>query len=265
MMGGRVARSVRDRRALVIASAIAFAAVGSACNSDAVPDDLNVLLVTIDTLRADHLGCYGYAHGISPHIDALAAESMLVESFYSPLPLTAPAHSTLLTGRDPWETGVRYNGIPLPAAETTLAEILRGQGFRSGAFVSGWTLKKVVAALNQGFDHYDDSFDQIERRAGATTDRALAWLRENASSRWFLWIHYFDPHRFYDPPAPHRERWLREGTHEVREASLYDGGIAYVDEQLGRVLENLEALNLSDSTLVVGTAAPGEWRGAPHN
>jgi arylsulfatase A-like enzyme len=232
-----------------------------ACSSESPGDDANLLLVTIDTLRADRLGAYGYERDISPHIDALAANSLLLERFYSPLPLTAPAHSALLTGRDPWQTGVRYNGIPLPGGEETLAEILRAEGLRTAAFVSGWTLKRVVAELDQGFEVYDDSFDEIERRVGATTDRALSWLRDNSESRWFIWIHYFDPHYVYDPPAPHRERWLREGTAEERQSSLYDGEVAYVDAQLGRVLEALEELGLDESTFVAVTADHGESLG----
>jgi arylsulfatase A-like enzyme len=242
-------------------AALAVGACLLACSDGSPGSDANLLLVTIDTLRADRLGAYGYERDISPNIDDLAADSLLLESFYSPLPLTAPAHSALLTGRDPWETGVRYNGIPLPAGEQTLAEILSVEGFRTAAFVSGWTLKRIVAELDQGFEVYDDSFDEIERRAGETTDRALSWLRENRDSRWFLWIHYFDPHYLYDPPAPHRGRWLREGPPEVKQPSLYDGEIAYVDAQLGRVLETLEELGLAESTFVAVTADHGESLG----
>ncbi|MBW2498143.1 MAG: sulfatase, partial [Deltaproteobacteria bacterium] len=212
-------------------------------------------------MRADRLGAYGYERDISPNIDALAADSLLIERFYSPLPLTAPAHAALFTGRDPWQTGVRYNGIPLSDDEETLAEILRAHGIHTAAFVSGWTLKRVVAELAQGFEVYDDSFDAIERRAGETTDRALSWLRDNGDTRFFLWVHYFDPHYIYDPPAPHRGRWLREGPPEVKEPSLYDGEIAYVDAQLGRLLATLDRLGLSESTFVALTADHGESLG----
>lgn len=232
-----------------------------ACSDGTPGNGANLLLVTIDTLRADRLGCYGYERDISPNLDALAADSLLLERFYTPLPLTAPAHAALFTGRDPWQTGVRYNGIPLPGEEQTLAEILGAEGLRTAAFVSGWTLKRVVAELDQGFEVYDDSFDEIERRADATTDRALSWLRDNADSRWFLWIHYFDPHAVYDPPAPHRKRWLRDGPPEVKQPSLYDGEIAFVDAQFGRVLEMLEELELAESTFVAVTADHGESLG----
>ena len=229
------------------------------CEGSASRPAQNILLITIDTLRADRLGCYGFERPITPHIDALAAESLVFDRFYAPLPLTGPTHATLLTGREPWSTGLRYNGIPLPPEEISLAEQLKQAGFATAAFVSGWTLKRNVVGLDRGFDVFDDDFDEIERRAGDTTERALSWLAGERSERWFLWVHFFDPHALYDPPEPYRSRWSVEGRGAV--ASLYDGEVAYVDAQVGRLMEALEQHGHGDSTLIVVTADHGESLG----
>lgn len=231
------------------------------CAGGGAPDEPNVLLITIDTLRADRLGCYGYSRKISPHIDALAEQSILFERFYAPLPLTGPSHAAMLTGLDPWNTGMRYNGLPLSESETTLAERLKDRGYNTAAFVSGWTLKYVVAALDQGFDRYDDDFEEIDRPAAKTTDRALDWLQAANDEPWFAWVHYFDPHYRYAPPEPHRRAWFQGDSEQAQKRSLYDGEIAYVDAQIGRLLRALEERGVDESTLVVLTADHGEALG----
>lgn len=218
----------------------------------------NLLLVTIDTLRADHVGCYGYPRGITPVMDRLAARSTLFANVYAPLPLTGPNHTTILTGRPPWDTGVRYNGLALGRAETTLAEILAARGYETAAFVSAWPLHHTVSGLDQGFDLYDDQFHGVERLAPATTHAAMRWIRREHHAPFLAWVHYFDPHAPYAPPEPFRSRWILEGPEPRRQVSLYDGEIAFADAALGVLLRGLARQGLDATTAVVVTSDHGE-------
>jgi choline-sulfatase len=185
----------------------------------------NIVLITIDTLRADHLGCYGYNQKTSPTIDALAAKGLIFEKAYSAVPLTLPSHTTILTGLYPANHGLRDNAFFAPPKSALIAELLKQHGYATAAFVSAAPLATKFG-LNRGFNVYDDYFSGAERPADNTTERALAWLK-NAKAPYFLWVHYFDPHAEYNPPPEFKVRFER---------NPYDGEIAFVDRQIGRLL-----------------------------
>jgi len=218
----------------------------------------NLLLVTFDTTRADHIGAYGYAAAETPNVDGLAAAGVLFEECISPAPLTLPAHSSLLSGLSPDHHGARNNGThTLPDKVRTLAEILHDSGFHCGAVVSSLVLDSRYG-LAQGFDEYDDDlsasgetaqFMLRETKASDTLRRARKWLERRGRDRWFLWVHFFDPHAAYLPPEPYVSR------HPGRP---YDGEIAAADAALGSLLADLRADGELDRTLVVFTADHGE-------
>lgn len=223
----------------------------------------DVLLITLDTQRADRLGCYGYRNQLTPNLDRLAAEGVLFEDASATAPITLPSHASLLTGRYPFSTGVRNNGtFVLPTSETTLAETLRQAGWSTGAVIGAFPLNRRFG-LAQGFDLYDDDIPLppavegkglpisfAERDARAVTDRALAaWTKLPAGPR-FLWVHYFDPHAPYDPPEPFRARHA---------AQPYDGETAFVDEHAGRLIDAIR--RRSPRALIVVAGDHGEALG----
>jgi len=216
----------------------------------------NVVLITIDTLRADHVGAYGASAGSTPALDALAAEGLRFENAISPVPLTRPAHASLLTGLLPPEHGVRDN-LPakLDSSIPTLATRLKADGYHTAAFVGSFLLGRG-SGFEAGFDVIGDGSaegvnDSIgpraERRAGEVAEEALQFLA-SASPPFFLWVHLYDPHAPYDPP----DGYAGKG---------YRGEIAYADSQVGRIVDALRARGLLDSTLVVATADHGEGLG----
>jgi arylsulfatase A-like enzyme/tetratricopeptide (TPR) repeat protein len=223
-----------------------------------------VLLVTIDTLRADRLGCYGHASARTPTLDGLAARGALFPVAVAHAPLTAPSHASILTGRTPLGHGVRDNGAyVLPRALRSVAEDFRQAGYRTAGFVSGFPLKRRFG-FDRGFDAYDDHLPRgkdarrtayVERTADATTDAVLRWLDAPppgpAPAPFFLWVHYFDPHAPYEAPAEHM----------AGVASPYDGEIAFVDAQLGRILRRIDEVGKGGPTLVLVTADHGESLG----
>ena len=221
--------------------------------------DHNVLLITLDTTRADRLGCYGYGQARTPHIDDLAREGVRFARAYCPAPLTLPAHSSILTGLHPATHGVRNNGHDLAPKWRTLAEILKDRGFATAAFVSSFSVDSRFG-IGRGFDVYDDTFQpqaplkgaNAERRAEETFAKFSGWLDGNGETRFFAWVHYYDPHLPYDPPSPYRE-----GS----PGRPYDGEIAYMDRYVGAVLEALEAKGLLEKTLVVVAGDHGEGLG----
>jgi len=228
-----------------------------------LPDrPINLLVVTIDTLRADHLGCYGYSKVETPRIDRLAKDGILFTQAFTPVPITLPSHVSIFTGLYPPSHGVRNNGtFILNQSATTLAEILQQHGWRTAAMVSSYTLDSCFG-LNQGFEVYDDDCSQNqaggpsilhnERRGEETSRRAIQWLDQHYQEKFFLWIHYFDPHADYSPPEPFGSKY-RENP--------YDGEIAYTDMCLGQVLDKLEQLGVLDHTLIVFTSDHGEGLG----
>lgn len=222
-----------------------------------------LLVVTIDTLRADRLGCYGNASGLTPNIDRLAAESTLFEHATAAAPITLPSHASIFTGRYPDATGVLNNGtFALPASETTLAEALSAAGWRSGAVVGAFPLNSRFG-LAQGFAIYDEDLPQAragapgalpvfypERPASAVTDRAIETWRALGRGRRFLWVHYFDPHAPYSPPEPFATRYS---------GHPYDGEVAYTDQEVGRLVRSI--LADTPQAIIVLTSDHGEGLG----
>ncbi|HVP13521.1 MAG TPA: sulfatase-like hydrolase/transferase [Phycisphaerae bacterium] len=216
----------------------------------------NVLLITLDTTRADHLGCYGWSKAQTPVLDALAASGVRFEWAFAQVPLTLPSHATLLTGTYPPSNGLRFNasGV-LSDAVPTLAESFKAHGYRTGAFVAAGVLDSAFG-LNRGFDCYDDKFGDAddpslvrqERPADAVCNAALAWLGRSPEKPFFAWVHFFDPHAPYEPPPPFREKL----------ADPYDGEIAFVDSQIRRLLDWLDANHCRDRTLIVAVGDHGE-------
>lgn len=227
----------------------------------------NVLIVTIDTLRADRLGSYGYREASTPHLDALAARGQRFSQATTVTPLTLPAHSSLFTGTYPAFHGVRDNGgFYLEDSQTTLAEILRQDGFRTGGFVGAFVLDSRWG-IAQGFDRFFDDFDltefdeapgmdAIQRPGSKVVDEALEWLQEDSSTPFLGWVHLYDPHTPYEAPEPYSSRF------PATRSGAYDAEIAYTDHQVGRLMDGLEELGRLEDTLVVIAADHGEMLGA---
>jgi arylsulfatase A-like enzyme/Tfp pilus assembly protein PilF len=222
-------------------------------------DPANLLLITLDTTRADHLGCYGYAAAQTPHLDRLAGEGVRFARAYCPAPLTLPSHASIMTGLLPATHGVRNNGHDLSGKWRTLAGILKSRGFATAAFVSSFSVDSRFG-IGQGFDVYDDTFQpqaplkgaNAERRAEETFARFSRWLDGRPAGRFFAWVHYYDPHLPYEPPSPYKE---------ASPGRPYDGEIAYMDRYVGAVLEALAAKGLREQTLVVVAGDHGEGLG----
>src|SRR5215467_5640016 len=201
----------------------------------------NVVVITIDTLRPDHLGCYGYKQIHTPNIDALAADGIRFERAYTSVPVTLPSHTTIFTGTYPIYSGMHdFAANTLSPTQPTLASLLKDHGYVTGAVVASAVLDSRFG-LNRGFDYYYDHFDfsrldesnidEMERPGNVVADVALDWLSKNYRKKFFLWMHLYDPHFPYQPPAPYR--------HEYKDR-LYDGEIAFADSQVGRVIRFLK-------------------------
>jgi arylsulfatase A-like enzyme/Flp pilus assembly protein TadD len=223
------------------------------------PSSLNVVFVTLDTLRADRLGCYGFSGIETPAIDGLARDGVLFEQVTATVPLTFPAHTSIFTGRLPPHHGVRDNGgFFLEDSETTLAERLKEAGYVTGGFVAAWVLESRWG-LAQGFDHYSDRFDlsqykilslgTVQKQGDEVMNDALAWLETVKKRKFFAWVHLYDPHAPYEPPEPYKSRYRDQP---------YLGEVAYTDHVVGRLLEWLAGQGLMDRTLVVVTGDHGE-------
>ncbi len=248
---------------LVLAPVVlASVVLGSGCNRIAVAPAVSgpsVLLVTIDTLRADHVGAYGAGEVRTPTLDRLAREGTTVETVVAPTPLTLPSHASIHTGLTPPRHGVRHNGIHrLPDSADTLAERFQGAGYATGAVI-GAAVLVGRHGLAQGFDHYDDRIftgrasatGYAERTAGEVSDAALEWL-DATPGAFFLWVHYYDPHGAYRPPEPFATRFQSEP---------YAGEVAYTDHELGRLLDGLAERGRLADTLVMATADHAESLG----
>jgi arylsulfatase A-like enzyme/Flp pilus assembly protein TadD len=219
----------------------------------------NLLLITVDTLRADRLGCYGGREVKTPTIDALASRSVLFERAFAHTPLTLPSHTSILLGTTPPFHGVHDNsGFIVRDEFLTLAEWLKGRGYATGAFVGAFPLDSRFG-LTQGFDVYDDDYGSqsrdefvfVERKAEVVVDRAISWLKDRKGP-WFAWVHCFDPHQPYQPPEPFSSQY---------KGSAYDGEVAYVDSALGKLMGFLKANGFESGTTVVLTADHGESLG----
>jgi arylsulfatase A-like enzyme/tetratricopeptide (TPR) repeat protein len=227
----------------------------------------NVILVTMDTTRADHLACYGYPNIKTPNLDALAGRGVLFEQAATAAPLTLPAHCTIMTGMYPTYHGVRVNGnTALSDEQTTLAEVLAAQGYQTGAFIGAFVLDGRWG-LKQGFQHYDDQFDlskykhldlgAVQKPGNQVMDAALAWLEEQKKGSFFAWIHLYDPHAPYEPPEPYSSEYSPRGL-----TGLYDGEIAFMDEQIGRCVAWLAKNDLDKKTILILIGDHGEGLGS---
>ena len=254
-----------DRRPAAVVLAVAAGAAG--CSRDAPPTAPppraeHVVLVTLDTLRADRLGAYGNPDVATPRLDRIAAEGALAEEASAHVPLTRPSHASLLTGLLPPEHGIRDNvspavvpGVPL------LAEVFRDAGFATGAFVSSVVLTRQ-SGLDRGFDVYADRFEgaagdaqflnSVQKKGEQTLAEALAWLEAQRGRRVFLWLHLYEPHDPYEPPEPYATRYA---------GRLYDGEVAWTDELVGRLDDRLAALGMRDRAALVVTSDHGEGLG----
>lgn len=230
---------------------------------DVKPSELNVILITVDTLRADRLSCYGSTAVRTPHIDRLASEGVLFTNAASTIPLTLPAHVSILTGTYPPYHGVRENvGYLLDERTPTLASVLRAQGWATAGFVSAYVLD-AQWGTGRGFDRYFDDFDlaqmksadisSVRRTGDKTVAEAVRWLDQRPGGRpFFLWLHLYDPHDPYRPPEPYKTTFA---------GRPYDGTVAFTDALVGEFRQALEQRGLLDRSLLVFTADHGEGLG----
>jgi choline-sulfatase len=272
---------------LVLAALLSLVVLSSGCGwrNRRVSSQPSILLITIDTLRADHCSTYGYSKPTTPRLDALAKQGVLCEVTYAPTPTTAPSHATMFTALLPREHGILKNGFVLADSHQTLAEIVRERGYRTAAFVSSLMLHRTTG-FDQGFDHYDDDFKGAQgsypkddylnngtiqppdRRANETRVRVLDWFMEqgylsgdsSGKPPFFVWVHLFDPHMPYDPPAASRDV-LRTGgppNDGDPQVASYDAEVHFADSQVGVLLDRLERAQLLDNTITIVTSDHGE-------
>ncbi|MFZ0480312.1 MAG: sulfatase-like hydrolase/transferase [Terriglobales bacterium] len=222
----------------------------------------SVILITIDTVRADHVGCYGAANVKTPTLDGLAHDGVVFERAISQVPLTWPSHAVILTGTYPFQNGVQdFTGQPLGPQFRSVAQAFHQAGYATGAVVSAFVLDRSWG-LGRGFDYYDDAFAAsefatkdiglVERRADESVQHAIAWLKKTPKRPFFLWLHLYDPHSPYDPPEPFGSEYS---------GHLYDGEIAYADHELGGLIAWLKQNQLYDSSLIVMLSDHGESLG----
>ncbi|MCJ7580201.1 MAG: sulfatase-like hydrolase/transferase, partial [Candidatus Aminicenantes bacterium] len=225
--------------------------------------NFNYILVTVDTLRVDRIGCYGYKDVETPTMDLFAKRGIKFEKCFSQTPLTLPSHTSLMTGTFPAFHGVRDNGgFLVPPELETLAELFKENEYDTGAFVASYVLDSKWG-LNQGFDFYFDQFDlskyqsislgNVQRRGDEVIDQALPWLEAHKKNPFFAWIHLYDPHTPYDPPSPYKEKYPNKP---------YVGEIAYTDSQLARLWQYLGEENLIENTILIFASDHGESLGA---
>ncbi len=230
--------------------------------SSAVAAPRNIILITIDTARADRMGFMGSKAGLTPNLDAVARQGVVFSRAYAHVPLTTPSHATILTGTYPQFNHLDDLGTPLAKDIPFLPDILRHHGYHTAAFVGAQVLDPKSAAVpgfDRGFDTYDadfhsrqpgeDRYHSVERRAEVVVDHALVWISQHSHGPFFVWVHLYDPHDPYDPPPPFKARYA---------ASPYDGEIAYVDFALGKLLGALHSRGLYEGTLIAVAADHGE-------
>ena len=224
--------------------------------------DINLLVVTLDTTRADRLGPYGFNRGTTPHLDHFAEDAVVFEHATAAVPLTFPSHTTIFTGEYPTRHGIRDNGgFFLDASATTMAEVLQAAGYATGAFIGAWVLESRWG-LSQGFDKYSDQFDlskykivslgTVQKKGEEVVNDAITWLDTVKTKKFFGWVHLYDAHTPYEPPEPFASQFPNQP---------YLGEIAYADSQVGRLLDWLKANSLDQNTVVVVTGDHGESLG----
>jgi arylsulfatase A-like enzyme/cytochrome c-type biogenesis protein CcmH/NrfG len=234
-------------------------------SAPAKPQPPNVILITLDTIRADRMGFLGSQRGLTPHLDALARQSVVFTHAYSQVPLTTASHATILTGTYPQFHQVNDFGVPLAADLPYAPYIFRGNGYHTGAFVGSLVLDpeaRSAPGFERGFDTYDagfhrrrmgeDRYQAIERRGGEVVGHALAWLTAHQKGPFFIWVHLYDAHDPYDPPEPYKSRYT---------AAPYDGEVAYVDAAVGKLLSWLRLRGLYDGAMIAVMADHGEALG----
>jgi arylsulfatase A-like enzyme/Tfp pilus assembly protein PilF len=235
------------------------------CAAAATPPPPNVILITLDTTRADRMGFLGSKRGLTPNLDALARQGVVFSCGYAHVPITTPSHATILTGTYPQFNHVNDFGVFLAKDLPYLPQILHDQGYKTAAFVGSVILDPVnggAPGFDRGFDTYDAGFRAArrgedrsqprERLGGDVVARALGWLNEHPAGPFFLWVHLFDPHIPYKPPEPFKSRYASEP---------YDGEIAYADSVLGNLLDQLRSRGLYDGALIAMMADHGEALG----
>ena len=231
----------------------------------AKPQPPNVILITLDTTRADRMGSLGSQRGLTPNLDALARQSAVFTRAYSQVPLTTASHATILTGTYPQFHQVNDFGVPLADDLPYAPYIFRGNGYHTAAFIGSLVLDpeaRSAPGFERGFDTYDagfhrrrtgeDRYQAIERRGGEVVAHALAWLNAHQKGPFFIWVHLYDPHDPYDPPEPYKSRYA---------SAPYDGEIAYADSAVGKLLTQLRAWGLYDDALIAVMADHGEALG----
>ena len=225
-------------------------------------ENFNYILITVDTLRADRIGCYGFSGISTPTMDMFARRGVKFEKCIATAPLTLPSHTSLMTGTYPTFHGVRDNGgFLVPQEMTTLAELMKQNGYKTSAYVAAYVLDSKWN-LDQGFDHYFDNFDlskfktislgNVQRPGNEVIDEVLPWLAEHKQEKFFTWIHLYDPHTPYEPPEPYKEKYPN---------NPYIGEIAYTDSQLARLWQFLEENDLVENTVLVFASDHGESLG----
>jgi arylsulfatase A-like enzyme/Tfp pilus assembly protein PilF len=226
----------------------------------------NIILITLDTTRADRMGFLGSKRGLTPNLDRMAKQAIVFTRAYSQVPLTTASHTTILTGTYPQFNHVNDFGVPLSPRLPYLPDLLHQQGYQTGAFVGSLILDPLdgtAPGFDRGFDVYDagfhlrrhgaDRYKTVERRAEVVVDRALGWLSQVPNGPFFLWVHLYDAHDPYDPPPPYKERFASQA---------YDGEIAYSDTCVGKLLDALRKHGIYDETLIAVMADHGESLGA---
>jgi arylsulfatase A-like enzyme/Flp pilus assembly protein TadD len=246
-------------RALLLTAALLLAASTAFAAPAVAP---NVVVITIDTLRADHVGCYGYKQIHTPNIDALAADGSRFERAYTAVPVTLPSHTVMFTGTYPVLSGMHdFAANKLNSTQPTLASVLKEHGYATAAVIGSAVLDSRFG-LNRGFDFYYDHFDfnrlqesnleEMERPGNVVADLTLDWLSKNHTKKFFLWMHLYDPHYPYRPPPPY------DAEYKDRP---YDGEIAFADAQVGRLIRFLKSQGLYSNTLIVLSGDHGESLG----
>ncbi|HEV2196504.1 MAG TPA: sulfatase-like hydrolase/transferase [Candidatus Acidoferrum sp.] len=243
-----------------------FLAAAAAIGGDRRPEERphrDVFLITIDTLRSDHVGCYGYQRIHTPALDELAKQGIRFAQAFTPSPITNTSHTSILTGLLPSSHGVSDFGVPLAPNHPTLAEMLNKEGYQAAAFIGSVILdsRKLAPGLDRGFEFYDNfpeknetksRWGRLERRGMDVVQRAENWLNAHDAGPHFVWVHLYDPHDPYEPPPPYSE------TYKDR---LYDGEIAYADSALGQFIAYLKKKNRYENALVIVVGDHGEGLG----
>src|SRR6267154_6473419 len=246
-----------------------YIAAGASVAREPVPDKTpgpGVFLITIDTLRADHVHCYGYNRIRTPALDLLAKQGIRFTQAFTPSPITNSSHTSIMTGLLPSSHGVSDFGVPLPAIHPTLAALLAKRGYRTAAFIGAVILdsKNLAPGLDRGFEFYDNfpepaatksRWGRLERRGLEVEQHAESWLNKHPDGAHFVWAHFYDPHDPYEPPPPYSN---------IYKDRLYDGEIAYADSALGHFLAYLKKQGWYDGALIVVVGDHGEGLGEHH-